>query len=348
MADSPSKPYGDVEYADPGYLDADGNQASKSGKKGQKRYPLTADKVTAAWSYINQAKNAGQYTPEQLASIKSRIQAAMKKFGHEVSSSARSEELLPSRPCDRAFVVEDLHVRADGSGRVVEAYAAAFNVPTEIMDQDGHYDETLASSSFTKTISDKGPAGFGVLFNHGRTVDGTPNALATMPIGVPLEVRADERGVYTATRYLDNPLANDVLDAIKQGAIKAQSFSGRFMKSVRSYPNGRGRGARPLITRHEVDMREYGPAVFAAYKGAAILGTRAEQFIRTLLETPPDKRLVWLEQFEGLTTPLEPEALPVGTPSGAAALAEEPHQHSARSMSLRTHIRRARIVRGME
>jgi HK97 family phage prohead protease len=165
---------------------------------------------------------------------------------------------------------------------VVEAYAAAFDVRSEIMDQDGHYFETLGRTSFDRTIQHKGPTGFGVLFNHGLTVDGAPNPAATLPIGVPLEVRADERGVFTATRYLDNPMADHVLDAIKAGAIRAQSFSGRFTKSVRSYPGGRGRGVLPLITRNEVDMREYGPAVFAAYKEAAILGTRAETFVRAL------------------------------------------------------------------
>jgi hypothetical protein len=173
--------------------------------------------------------------------------------------------------------------------------------------------------------------------------------LGTIPIGVPLDVRPDERGVFTATRYLDNPLADHVLDAIKNGAIKAQSFSGRFVKSVRSYPDGRGRGLLPLITRHEVDMREYGPAVFAAYKDAAILGTRAEQFIRSLLETPAERRLEFLEQFEGLTTPpVEPEALNPGTPppDGAADPTDEPPVHSARSLSQR--IRVARIVRYME
>ncbi len=264
-------------------------------------------------------------------------------------TSGRTDiDLLPTRSCDRAYAVEDLHVRSDGSGRVVEAYAAAFNVRTEVMDQDGHYYEILPPTSFDKTINEKGAAGFSVLFNHGRTIDGTPNDLATMPIGVPLEVRADERGVFTATRYLDNPLADQVLDAIKAGAIKAQSFSGRFTKSVRSHPEGRGGGRLPLITRNEVAMREYGPAVFAAYKEAAILGTRAEQFIRTLLATPPDQRLDWLQQFEGLTTPLvEPEALILGTPSGAATQVEEPGNHSARP-SLRAHIRAARIVRGME
>ena len=83
-----SKPHGDVEYADPGYLDADGEQASKSGKEGVARYPVDAEHVEAAWSYINQEKNASQYTAEQLASVKSKIKAAMKKHGHEVSEDA--------------------------------------------------------------------------------------------------------------------------------------------------------------------------------------------------------------------------------------------------------------------
>jgi len=262
-----------------------------------------------------------------------------------------NDELLPTRPCDRAYAIEDLHVRSDGSGRVVEAYAAAFNVRSEVMDQDGHYNEILPPTSFDRTIQHKG-TNFGVLFNHALTINGDPNPMATMPIGVPLEVKADERGVFTATRYLDNPLADQVLDAIKAGAIRAQSFSGRFTKSIRSHPDGRGRGSLPLITRHEIDMREYGPAVFATYKEAAILGTRAEQFVRTLLATPPDQRLTWLEQFEGLTTPLaDPEALTSGTPSdGPADVADDPLetvQHSARP-SMRTRIRVARITRGME
>lgn len=267
-----------------------------------------------------------------------------------MTTTATQPEVLPTRHCDRTFVVEDLTVRSDGTGRIVEAYAAAFNVRTEIMDQDGHYHEELAPTSFDRTIQHKGPNGFGVLFNHALTVDGTPNAAATLPIGVPLEVRADERGVFTATRYLDNPLADHVLDAIKHGALRAQSFSGRFTKSIRSYPEGRGSGKLALITRQEVDMREYGPAVFAAYKDAAIIGTRAEEFVRALLSTPPDRRLAWLQQFEGLTTPLaeqDPEALTPGTPPGPADLADDPQSHSARP-SLRARIRAARIVRGME
>lgn len=72
----PKKPYGDVKYADPGYQ-----------KDGKKRYPIdTKDHVKAAWSYINQAKNAAQYTAAQVKSIKGRIKSAAKKLGIDISA----------------------------------------------------------------------------------------------------------------------------------------------------------------------------------------------------------------------------------------------------------------------
>lgn len=82
------KPHGDVPYADPGYLDAEGEQVSKSGKPGVARYPIDEAHVMAAWSYINQDKNSSQYTSTQLDEIKSKIKAAMKAHGHDVSEDA--------------------------------------------------------------------------------------------------------------------------------------------------------------------------------------------------------------------------------------------------------------------
>lgn len=76
-------PYGDVEYADPGY------QADK-----KKRYPIdTKAHVRAAWSYINKSVDAGQYTAQQLASIKARIKAAAKKFGIDIKESMTDDQI---------------------------------------------------------------------------------------------------------------------------------------------------------------------------------------------------------------------------------------------------------------
>jgi HK97 family phage prohead protease len=70
-----SKPYGNVTYADSG-LQSDG----------KKRYPLdTKAHAKAAWGFINQPDNAKAYNSEQLATIKDKIKAALKKFGVQVS-----------------------------------------------------------------------------------------------------------------------------------------------------------------------------------------------------------------------------------------------------------------------
>ncbi len=68
-ADDSSKPYGDVEYADPGYRE-----------DGQKRYPIdTEEHIRAAWSYIQHPDNRRFYTAEQLTHIENKIIAAWKK-----------------------------------------------------------------------------------------------------------------------------------------------------------------------------------------------------------------------------------------------------------------------------
>ena len=52
-------PYGDVQYADPGYQ-----------PDGKKRYPLDPpEHARVGWSYIHQGKDADKYTPEQLAAL---------------------------------------------------------------------------------------------------------------------------------------------------------------------------------------------------------------------------------------------------------------------------------------
>lgn len=71
------EPYGDIAYADSGYRD------------GKKRYPIdTPEHIRAAWSYINQAKNAAFYDAKQLKHIKDAIKAAAEKHGVEIADDA--------------------------------------------------------------------------------------------------------------------------------------------------------------------------------------------------------------------------------------------------------------------
>lgn len=238
------------------------------------------------------------------------------------------ELLVGPREFARTFAFDDIAIRADGDGRTVEAYAAAFGVPAEIRDQDGHYNEELQRGSFAKTINDNG-TNFGVFYNHARTIYGTPDGALSVPIGVPLEVREDDRGVWTVTRYLDNPLADSVLDGIKQRAIRGQSFSGRFIKSTKTRA---ARGQLPTIIRTEVAMREYGPTVFPAYAEAAILGTRSVQSFLEELKQLSAEDMDQFRQMLGVTAPAA-DAI-TDTASAAVPLEEPATGHSAQ----RTHL----------
>ena len=182
----------------------------------------------------------------------------------------------------RTFPLEDIRIDPGGDGRTVTAYAAVFDTPTQISDFEGDYIERIHPAAFNKAIRDAAPQGkrttwlTRVLFNHGMTTYGTPSDRGSMPIGTPQSITADSRGLLTVTRYNNTPLADEALDAIKSGSITAQSFQGRFVRSDKKGPFRVGQdGELTTVTRQEVTLKEYGPAVFAAYPDAEIVGVRA-------------------------------------------------------------------------
>ena len=249
----------------------------------------------------------------------------------------------------RSFPLEDIRVRAGGDGRTVEAYAAVFDTPTEIHDQDGHYNEVIDRRAFDRTLNQLAPAGsrsnwrVGVFYNHGRTIWGTPSERGSMPIGTPVEVKSDSRGLLTVTRYNKTELADEVLENIREGAITGQSFTGGFMRSDPGRaPRGGWRadakGQLRTVRRQEIRLKEYGPTPFPAYPDAAVVGVRAvDQVARLLGEMSPDEREELVEMLR-TGTPLdspqgEPPAGPpaAGDPNPGPAAEDPPAQgHSAR------------------
>lgn len=191
----------------------------------------------------------------------------------------------------RLCPLEDIHIlrraEGDGSGRIVEAYATVFDEPVEISDGQGHYEEIIDRCAFDATLARIQRARGGlagavrVLYNHGKTMEGMPAPEFQRPIGKPLEVRPDGRGLLTRTEYKKSPLADEILDDIKEGRITAQSFEGPVM---RSDPGLRGPGDRyrarggslPRVRRMMLGLFNYGPALFAAYSGAEFLGVRMQ------------------------------------------------------------------------
>jgi len=296
MADK--KPYGDVTYADP-----------KNGK-----YPIdTAEHAKAAWSYVNMPKNASQYPMNgvTLSEVKDRIKAACRKFGIDTAgddsdgSSGRAESLAPVY---RDFPLKDLSVRSSREGRVVTAYAAVFDTPTEIHDQDGDYWEVIDRTAFNRAISDAAPQGsrknwrIGVFYNHARTLAGTPSEKHSMPIGVPLDIRADGNGVLTETRYHRSEFCEEIIEGLESGAIPGYSFSGMFRRSTPLIPRGGFRkdrtGSLPTVRRMESTLREYGPTPFPAYPDAAVVEMRA-QTILAAMASDPELAVRMVSMFRG-------------------------------------------------
>jgi HK97 family phage prohead protease len=257
----------------------------------------------------------------------------------------------------RAVALDDIRIRSGGTGRTVEAYAAIFGEPAEIVDADGHYLEVNDPAAFSRTIAHH-QGSFPVVYNHGMTIAGTPSDRASVPIGVSKEVRVDKRGVLTVSEYGTSELADEVLEQIRMGSVKAQSYGGRFIRSDPRRPAGGfrpGPGGLRTVTRLEVAMREFGPTPFPAFAGAAITGVRAQQVLGALLTAPAERRLALLNELDHLATPLDeadPAQVEIGgtpeSPDGAAPVTEDPAERHSRSIPLSMRIRAARIARGWE
>jgi HK97 family phage prohead protease len=200
-------------------------------------------------------------------------------IGDMMAGSGRAEE---STPYTRSFDLTDISVRAGGDGRTVEAYAAIFDAPSAIRDQDGDYDEIIDPACFNRAIdrARRSKAGLGsvkVMYNHGMTMWSTPSERHSVPIGTPVDLVADQVGLRTTTRFHKTQLADEVLEAIREGSITAYSFSGRFDRSEPARrPGGRYRSGE-TVRRMESTLREFGPTPFPAYQDAAIVGVRTGQ-----------------------------------------------------------------------
>jgi HK97 family phage prohead protease len=312
-------PDSDFAYIEPGGTkDGSGRTTPRS----LRHFPVQdADHVRNALSRAPQSPFGDKAMP--------RIKAAAKKFGVDVAdqpATASRGEFM------RMYPLEDIHIlrsEQGGDGRVVEAYAAVFGQQAEIQDFQGHYLETIHPSAFDRAIDHASrarggfPGAVKVLYNHGMTIQGTPSERFSVPIGVPVEIRAEARGLLTRTRYSGTPLADEILESVRAGSITSQSFTGKIWSSDPELRRGgRYRGdagaSLPTVRRTRMGLREYGPVLWPAYTGAEILGVR--------MSTPGEGAWDQDEQDENEGA---------GTPSheGPAAgdqLAPESDEHSAR------------------
>jgi HK97 family phage major capsid protein/HK97 family phage prohead protease len=177
----------------------------------------------------------------------------------------------------RAVALDDIYVdRAKGGdGRTVTAYAAVFDSPAEVRDQDGHYLEQIHRAAFDRSLQARAGK-INVFYNHGKNLYGGASDRGSVPIGTPVEIATDARGLRTVTRYNKTPLAEEILEAIKAGSMRGMSFTGAFLRSDPAGPYyARADGALTLVTRQEIALVEYGPTPIPTYDAAEVVGVRS-------------------------------------------------------------------------
>lgn len=207
---------------------------------------------------------------------------------------------------ERAFALDDIAIRAGGTGRTVVAYAAVFDSPYEVRDFDGHYIERIHARAFDGYLAG---AAFPVcLFNHGFQLGtNTPSERNQELLGTPIEVRADGRGLLTVTEYLNTPHADYVLEAIRGGAVTSQSFRGPILGSR---PAGTRDGLR-VTERMKLGLIDYGPTPFPVARDAEIVGVRSHALLEQVDDLTDEERAELLAKLSGASA--EPVVIDAST-----------------------------------
>lgn len=283
------------------------------------------------------AKKAGGATATPRTPVKHVAPHSTTKRSSEV---AMTHETQTPETLTRAYPLDNIEIvsRAKGGdGRTVEAYAAVFGVRTEVHDQHGDYIEENDPAMFTRTINNGAVKRAIVLYNHGFDARGKSGGLPTVPLGRPVDIRADKRGLLTISRYNNSQFADTVLESIKNGDITAQSYEGPIYRSTPDrVPKVRRGGPLPLVRRMEMGLKNYGPTPTPYYQDAEITA------VRSALELAEEFAQLDAEQRDELiralsTTPgWDPETAHILATPNQGPGAEDPREaHSVRLKLIR-------------
>jgi len=260
-AKDPKKPYGNVNYADPGHQDDD-----------KKRYPLdTEEHVRAAWSYINQEKNAAKYSPEQFASIKSKIKAAAKRLGIDISEDKKTE----TRSLDELLIPVGVETRSSNvtvedvnfPKGIITVVAAPYNQPTRVPFAGGVWSEIFMRSAFENFDPKKRrvPALASLVFPNPEHNDGHL-------VGRIIETRSEDSGLIADVKISRTPQGTETLELANDGNLSA-SAGFQVKDPRRDQELDRYTRTRKI---HRAFLHHLAFVAVPAYEGAEVLAVRSE------------------------------------------------------------------------
>jgi phage head maturation protease len=249
----------------------------------------------------------------------------------------------------RTWALDDIQIsRAHADGRTVTAYAAIFDAPYEVVDQHGHYMEVIDRAAFNRTLS-HGLGRTVCLYNHGMDLRGKPDAVASVPLGTPLEITPDGRGLLTVTRYNRSALADAALEAIRAGDIRSQSFRGRiFRSSPERVPRVKPGQGLPTVTRHELGLADYGPTPIPVNTEEMVVAVRSlTELVEDFAGLDADQRADLVRMLTA--TPVQDPAEPATSAQSEPGAEDSPADaaHSGRLAIARARMRMELTRRGI-
>ena len=164
---------------------------------------------------------------------------------------------------------EPLEIKADGEKRTVEAYASTFGNVDEVGDR-------VMPGAFKKTLKEAFPKGYiKVCLNHDKTE----------PIGVPVHMEEDSKGLFTVSRIARTPLGDKALALIQDGVATRYSIRAGVVKAL---PAEDHELYGKVTNLHELRLSEYGPVYWAANSEAQIMSVKGleEELLSTLMGVP--------------------------------------------------------------
>ncbi len=195
------------------------------------------------------------------------------------------------RPLEVKFTSLDLK-STDAAGEF-EGYASLF-------DRADLGNDVVLRGAFKNSLAARGPDGVRMLFQH------EPSE----PIGVWLELREDQRGLYAKGRLLPEVgRSRDVLSLMRAGAVDGLSIGFRSKRARRDVKTG-------IRSIAEIDLWEISIVTFPMQPEARVSAVKARPFVT---HTPTPKEFErWLMHDAGLTRS-EARAVMAGGLKGLAA-----------------------------